>query len=152
MWIGAMPKCLYLKDCKADAIFDDALKAVRLLVLEAVVEQALLFSYPRPDVVVCHGLDGEPCSVYPAGHTMHKLTAEVVAASCRKLSIPCVFRSPAGKFTVTFDQAEKKRLLDFYAPQWAPDAYPWREPERYDLLGVQSSPDANKDQVAKMAG
>ena len=135
MEIGAMPKCLYCQDMPAATeivIPDDCW-------IFSVVSMAV--EHAEPDVVISHGPAGEPCNVYPGGHSVHKMAAAAVRKVAHEMLIPYIYHDLTGAYTVTFDPAMKKRLLDFYAPQWAPDAYPWREPEMYDVVGVQSTPD-----------
>jgi LmbE family N-acetylglucosaminyl deacetylase len=84
--------------------------------------------------VVTHGEEGEPCGVYPGGHRMHKITYAATANAAARLGIPCLTRAVKGQWSVDFDPTQKRKLLDFYAPQWYPDPYPWRESEQYILL------------------
>ncbi len=82
----------------------------------------------KPEILLTHNPSGEPTTVYPGGHPVHKLVNESIVKYRGEIEIPIFFNTLGigpGDFIVSYDRNEKMDLLNFYAPHWNPSIYPF---------------------------
>jgi LmbE family N-acetylglucosaminyl deacetylase len=78
-----------------------------------------------PDIIVTHGIFGEPTPVYRNGHVMHRLVHKAIVHAIEGLHVPariltCGLGNQHTDHTLAYQPGAKKELMDFYLPHWEP--------------------------------